>query len=52
MMCLSRVQTGGNGFCYKVGDLDMYMANRQIASSVIFSEDSDINLDPWLKDHE
>jgi FkbM family methyltransferase len=50
MMCLSKVQTGGNGFCYKVGDLDMYMANRQIATSVVFSDDSDINLDPWLKE--
>jgi FkbM family methyltransferase len=50
MMCLSQVQTGGNGFCYKVGDLDMYMANRRIATSVMLSDDSDINLDPWLKD--
>lgn len=49
MMAMSRVQTGGGAGMYCSGDVDIYVANRRAVLSVMFSEDTDIDLKPWLK---
>lgn len=49
MMCMSRVPTGGRSAVYCVGDVDVYMANCRTVLSVLCSDDTDIDIQPWLK---
>jgi GR25 family glycosyltransferase involved in LPS biosynthesis len=49
IMCLSHIPVGGPGAAaYATGDVDVFITARQIVESVIFSEDTDIDIKPYV----